>query len=275
MDQSMVDWFKGHVNCLKIKHFEGRHFCKGTELSIFPNLRTVRLPPKVLTALTKDKSQVFPTVQYLDLHDEIELFNSECVDQIRKLFPNVEHLVLNTELLDCVPNLASCLPRLRSLTFMMHDQDPKWMPESTRYHLSRWSRSLRRNCDLFFCREKDFVIVWLDKTSIENTRWYTFRTKPTPEEERHRPVALFDAYYREDEGNDYYGRQHHQLRRYRSYLNDSFFDENPSKNKRTFNDTFSNLTSRAALNNNLTTLRENFLGFCRNTAVFSRIFKCQ
>ncbi|CAF1369868.1 unnamed protein product [Adineta steineri] len=117
MDQHMVDWFKGHVNCLKIKHFEGRHFCKGTELSIFTNLRTVRLPPKALAVLSKDIFQVFPAVQSLDLRDEKELFQSECIDQIRKLFPNVEHFVLNTESLDCVSNLACCLPRLRSLTF--------------------------------------------------------------------------------------------------------------------------------------------------------------
>ncbi|CAF1078154.1 unnamed protein product [Adineta steineri] len=118
MDQPMVDWFKEHVNCLKIKHFEGRHFCKGTELSIFTNLRTVRLPPKALAALNNDESQVFSTVQYLDLRDEKELFHSECVDQIRKLFPNVEHLVFNTESLDCVPNLACCLLQLRSLTYL-------------------------------------------------------------------------------------------------------------------------------------------------------------
>ncbi|CAF4130091.1 unnamed protein product, partial [Adineta steineri] len=115
-------------------------FCEGTELSIFTNLRTVRLLPKALTTLSKDISQVFPTVQYLDLCDEIELFHSERVDQIQKLFPNVEHLVLNTESLDCVPNLACCLPRLRSLTCIMHDQDAEWNPYSITYHTSRWSQ---------------------------------------------------------------------------------------------------------------------------------------
>ncbi|CAF3837159.1 unnamed protein product [Adineta steineri] len=170
MDQPMVDWFKGHVNCLRIKHFKGRHFCKGTELSIFTNLRTVRLPPKALAVLSKDISQVFSTVQYLDLRDGKELFHSEYVDQIRKLFSNVEHLVLNTESLDCVPNLVCCLPRLRSLTCMMHDQDPSWDFDSIRYHLSRWSQNLRRKCDLFFYREEHFFIIWLDKASVENTR---------------------------------------------------------------------------------------------------------
>ncbi|CAF1320030.1 unnamed protein product [Adineta steineri] len=119
MDQYMVDWFKGHVNCLEIKHFEGRHFCKGTELSIFTNLRTVRLPPKALAVLSKAIFQVFPTVQYLDLRGEKELFHSECIEQIRELFPNVEHLVFNTQSLDCVPTLACCLPRLRSLTYLI------------------------------------------------------------------------------------------------------------------------------------------------------------
>ncbi|CAF4064282.1 unnamed protein product, partial [Adineta steineri] len=221
MDQYMVDWFKGHVNCLEIKHFEGRYFCKGTELSIFTNLRTVVLPPKALTALSKDISQVFSTVQCLDLRDEKELFHSECVDQIRKLFPNVEHLVLNTESLDCLPNLACCLPRLRSLTCMMHDQDPKWKPDSIRYHLSKWSQSLRQKCDLFFCREEDFLIIWLDKASINNTRWHTFRTKQTPKEERQRYVALFDPFYRKDDNdadeNNYYDRQHRQRQRYQPH----------------------------------------------------------
>ncbi|CAF1078229.1 unnamed protein product [Adineta steineri] len=229
MDQPMVDWFKGHVNCLKIKHFEGRYFCKGTELSIFTNLRTVRLPPKALAALTNDKSQVFSTVQYLDLRDEKELFHSECIEQIRELFPNVEHLVFNTESLDCVPNLACCLPRLRSLTCMMHDQDLDWEPGSIRYHLNKWSQSLRRKCDLFFCREEDFLIIWLDKASIENTRWHTFRTKQTSEKERQRFAALFDAPNSEDtsdaDENNYYGRQDRKRRRYQPHPNDLFFDE--------------------------------------------------
>ncbi|CAF1153039.1 unnamed protein product [Adineta steineri] len=268
MDQPMADWFKGHVNCLKIKHFEGRHFCKGTELSIFPNLRTVRLPPKALTALIKDISQVFLTVQYLDLRDEIDLFHSECVDQIRTLFPNVEHLVFNTESLDCVPNLACFLPRLRSLTCMVYDQDPNLDLDSIRYDLCMWSRRLQEKCGLFFCREEAFLIIWLDKASIENTQWSTIHIKPTPEKEQQRPVALFDASNREDDENDYYGRQHRPLR---SHLNDSFLDKNPSKNKKTFNDTFPNSTT---LRENLRNRFRYFLRFFRNTAAFSRIFKC-
>ncbi|CAF1500506.1 unnamed protein product [Adineta steineri] len=246
----MVDWLKGHVNCLKIKHFEGRHFCEGTELSIFTNLRTVRLLPKALTTLSKDISQVFPTVQYLDLRDEIELFHSERVDQIQKLFPNVEHLVLNTESLDCVPNLACCLPRLRSLTCIMHDQDSEWNPYSITYHTSRWSQSLRRKCDLFFCREEVFLIIWLDKASIENTQWHTFSTKKTPKEKRQGFAALFDASNSEDNSdddeNDYYG----------------------CRNVR--NNTFSNLTR---LRKNFCNRIRYFLRFCRRKPTFSRIYK--
>ncbi|CAF1196474.1 unnamed protein product [Adineta steineri] len=198
-------------------------------IDAYHNLRTVRLPPKALAALTNDKSQVFSTVQYLDLRHEKELFHSECIEQIRELFPNVEHLVFNTESLDCVPNLACCLPRLRSLTCMMHDQDPDWEPGSIRYHLNKWSQSLRRKCDLFFCREEDFLIIWLDKASIENTRWHTFRTKQTSEEERQHFAALFDAPNSEvtsdaDE-NNYYGRQDRKRRRYQPHPNDLFFDE--------------------------------------------------
>jgi hypothetical protein len=131
----------------------------------------------------------------LDISSDRHSFNEEVLVIIGKLFPKIEHLIINTRDLRNVPLLQIYLPRLRSLTFKNIDgrKSSPWDD----YAEGSLDEDLRRQTQFLFQREKARITVWIDKAALKESFWdinssepldYSMRTNAN----RNSPTFFFD-----------------------------------------------------------------------------------
>ncbi len=85
------------------------------------------------------------------------------------MFPNIEHLVINTRDLRNVPILQTYLPRLRSLTFVSTEQNKRSLFDD--YGEEMVNENLRRKTKFLFQRKGVWVTVWIDQAALQDSYW--------------------------------------------------------------------------------------------------------
>jgi len=105
----------------------------------------------------------------LDISGDQHSFNKEVLVIIGKLFPKIEHLIINTRDLRNVPLLQIYLPRLRSLTFKHMDERHSFLSDD--YLEGSLDEDLRRQTQFLFQRETDWFTVWIDKAALQEPYW--------------------------------------------------------------------------------------------------------
>ena len=173
LNDQLLTFIITHINCSRIQHLDISSTI-GSDL-IFPlvhsatNIRSLRLNLRQLYDELDGYQTIYPTVQSLDISSDQHSFSENVIFMIRRMFPNLEHLVIFTKHLQNVPMLETYFPRLRSLTF--HSVEFNSLASYDSYEEKLFDRSLRERTKFFFERDENLVTVWIDQAALRNSYW--------------------------------------------------------------------------------------------------------
>jgi hypothetical protein len=108
-------------------------------------------------------------LKFVDLSSDSHDFDERHIFIIANMFPNIEHLVINTRDLRNVPILQTYLPRLRSLTFVSTEQNKRSLFDD--YGEEMVNENLRRKTKFLFQRKGVWVTVWIDQAALQDSYW--------------------------------------------------------------------------------------------------------
>jgi hypothetical protein len=175
LDEDLLEWLLICVNYSQIKHLDISQLdtnCNTTTslLSYVRNIVSLRIKYGHLHTHQSAFSENNSCLKYLDMSLAEHRFHKKDIIIISKLFPHIEHLVINTKMLWNVPLLRTYLPRLCSLTFKIIDS------QFYSYNTAEkklWDTQLRRKIKFLFQRDDDWITVWIDQNALEESYWRT------------------------------------------------------------------------------------------------------
>jgi len=118
-------------------------------------------------------------IKCLDISTSQHRFDRDNIFVIANMFPNLEHLIINTGDLRDVPILQTYLPRLRSLTF-----PPGISIFSDGYEEKLFDHNLREKSQFLFQRETNSITVWIDQAALQDSYWRKGKTTTSSSSER-------------------------------------------------------------------------------------------
>jgi hypothetical protein len=178
LNDELLESMMKHIDCSRIRHLDILLF--NTTFSKIPLLLSyIRNIPFLRMKLSQILDYQNACVgndnclKCLDISGDQHSFNEEVLVIIGKLFPKIEHLIINIQDLSNVPLLQIYLPRLRSLTFKNIDgrKPSLW----NGYSEGSLDEDLRRQTQFLFQREKTWITVWIDKAALQEYFWKTKR----------------------------------------------------------------------------------------------------
>jgi hypothetical protein len=170
MNDELFEWIKTHIKCSRIKHLDVSHLDKEPNtisllLSSIRNIISLRIKLEQLLNYQHASLGTVNCLKFLDISAIPHSFIRQDIVMITKLFPNIEHLTINTQDLRNIPMLHTYLPRLHSLTFYsMISQYPSFEKS---YQQQLADHNLRQNTTCLFQREGNYLTVWIDQATFE------------------------------------------------------------------------------------------------------------
>ena len=174
-DHDSLNWILSHIDCSQIYYLEvsPSSISVRSLLPALRNVRCIRTSLDQIPNIAESSVQAMPSVRYLNLSDSKHSFDEEQIIMLARRFPNLEHLIIDTNQLSNVPFLQRELPRLRSLTHYIID--PAFRRLTSVPQLNRWEAALRRRTKLFFHRYQHYLTIWLDHAAENRSYWNRFR----------------------------------------------------------------------------------------------------
>jgi hypothetical protein len=164
-----------HVNCSRIKYLDVSSIKEENNKisSLLPytrNITSLRINLNQLSdhqfAYLKECSGII----YLDISADEHRFDTNNISVIGNMFPNLEHLTINTQDLWNVPKLQTYLPRLHSLTFLTITIAVSMFLDDG-YEGKLFDHTLRRKAEFLFQRERNYITVWIDRAALQDSYW--------------------------------------------------------------------------------------------------------
>lgn len=166
-------------------------------LSLFPNLRALGISFPLLFSDSNDDFPVNHNLQHLDLSAHSHPFHEEELVQIKKLFPNLEHLFIRPQSLDRVLQLQVLLPGLHSLKLYI-DRKKKHSTFEYGSALIYQLAHLGYRPNFSLGRDQDQFIIWLNQDAFQEENQRMSSGDPAPSHKPQRLLRLNDG-----NGDDY------------------------------------------------------------------------
>ena len=165
LDTSLVECLVRSMNCGGIEHldvssFNHRSNAMPALLSELRCIISLRIEYQHLFAYQDTYSTISMGIKYLDISVDEHRFSRKDIIDLCRLFPQLNHLAINTKDLSHIPLLKTYLPDLRSLTFAVDDQT-RPLPQTHR---------LTRQTEFCFKRSSQWMIIWIDDDALDETR---------------------------------------------------------------------------------------------------------
>ena len=178
LDPDLLKWFVTYVNYSHIKYLDISHLDNESStvtslLSHVRNIDSLRIQYNHLLTHRSAYSEQNNRLKYLDISVVKHSFDIQNIIIISKLFPYIEHLVINTKMLWNIPLLKTYLPHLCSLTFTIIDS------EFSSYNTDQknsWENKFRQKVEFLFQREDNWITIWIDQAALEESYWQKFNS---------------------------------------------------------------------------------------------------
>jgi hypothetical protein len=182
LDEDLLEWLLTCVNYSQIEHLDISQLdtkCNTTTalLSYVRNIVSLRIKYGHLHTHQSVFSENNSCLKYLDMSVAEHHFHKKDITIISKLFPDIEHLVINTKMLWNIPLLRTYLPRLCSLTFKIIDSQ---FSSYTNSKKKLWDKQFEQKIKFSFQRDDDWITVWIDQDALEESYWQTFNSLSDP-----------------------------------------------------------------------------------------------
>jgi hypothetical protein len=170
----LLELFITHVNCSKIKHLDVSFLKQKNHrivllLPYTRNIISVRINFNQLSDNQFAYLRECNKLKFVDLSSDSHDFDRKHILIIANMFPNIEHLVINTRDLRNVPILQTYLPRLRSLTFANTEQNN--ISFFNNYGQKMFDENLRQKTKFLFQRKGKWITVWIDQVALQDSYW--------------------------------------------------------------------------------------------------------
>ncbi|CAF4439641.1 unnamed protein product [Adineta steineri] len=108
-------------------------------------------------------------MKYLDISVSKHNFNEEDIMMISQLFPRIEHLIINTNMLANVSLIENYIPHLCSLTSNIIDESFRRYKS---YERKLWVDNLRQKFQVSFQFAIDNgMTIWIDQAALNESYW--------------------------------------------------------------------------------------------------------
>jgi hypothetical protein len=177
-NDNLLELLITHVDCSQIKHLDvsfpmERDNKISSLLPYIKNITSIRIN---FNQLRNDSPFVYlrecQKLRFVDLSSDIHEFNDARIRIIENFFPNIEHLLINTQDLQNVPLLQTYIPRLRSLTVANFDGDTIGS-FSDDYERKMADENVRRKSKFLFQRGSNWTTIWIDQDALKDSYWAT------------------------------------------------------------------------------------------------------
>ncbi len=108
-------------------------------------------------------------LKFLDISADQHGFSEKHIFTIANMFPNVKHLIINTQDLQNVSMLQIYLSRLCSLTFVHVKRSNVFFFDV--YRKQRDDENLWQKCQFLFQHDSDRITVWIDEAALQDFYW--------------------------------------------------------------------------------------------------------
>jgi hypothetical protein len=178
MNVELLEWIKTHIKCSRIKHLDVSHLDEESStisllLSSIRNIISLRIKLEQLLNYQHASLGTVNCLKFLDISAIQHSFIREDIVMITKLFPNIEHLTINTQDIRNIPMLQIYLPRLHSLTFYSTVSQDLLFDNS--YQQQMADHNLRQNTKFLFQRNEDYLTLWADQAIFQKSYWRNIR----------------------------------------------------------------------------------------------------
>jgi hypothetical protein len=168
-NDNLLELLITHVNCSQIKQLDISFLKKedskiSSLLSYMKNITSIRINFYQFVYMKQ-----CPKIKFVDLSTVQHSFNEEDLLIIENLFPNMEHLIINTRELQNIPLLQKYLSHLRSLTFANFKKSGRSIFDD--YEQKKADEQLRRNCQFLFQLGSNWTTIWIDQAALKDSYW--------------------------------------------------------------------------------------------------------
>ena len=177
LNLGLLQWLVTYVDYSRIKYLDVSHVnaVSGTMKSLFSivrNINALRIRYDNLFVQQVVYLGIDNCLKNLDISFNRHNFDRQDIITISTLFPNIEHLAINTIGLLDMSLLMTSLPHLRSLTSkIVKFQFPTFVNDSEQLS----GDQLRRYQQGIFQREHKWIIHWIDRNALRESNWQTFK----------------------------------------------------------------------------------------------------
>ncbi|CAF3937715.1 unnamed protein product [Rotaria sp. Silwood1] len=176
LNEDLFEWIKIHVNYSRISYLDIAPLIHESNtitllLSYATNINSLRIQYDRLLAHQNVYLEKKNCLKCLDISVVQHKFDKNDIVTIARLFPDIEHLRINTTSLFNVPLLQTYLPNLRCLTFKIMCRQ---FLSNDEYEQRLWDNNMRTNAHFLFQRRRDFITVWIDQDALKDSYWKKF-----------------------------------------------------------------------------------------------------
>jgi hypothetical protein len=176
LNPDLLQWLETYVNYSRIKYLDVSRVngVSGTMKSLLSTVRNINalriryddLLVQQVVYLGRDNC-----LKSLDISFNRHNFDTQDIITISILFPNLEHLTINTRGVLDISLLMTSLPYLRSLTSkIVNFQFPTFVNNGEQLSYDQ----LRRYQEVLFQREHKWITHWIDRGAFRESNWQTF-----------------------------------------------------------------------------------------------------
>jgi hypothetical protein len=174
LNDNIFELIMTYVNCSRIKYLDVSSIKQSTNnvsllLSYTRNIISLRIKFSQVSDVQLPHLKQFNSIKSLDISADQHSFKEKNICAIGKMFPSIEHLMINTEDLQNIPMLQTYVPRLRSLTFRSteHNQIAPFYG----YGESIFDHILRGKAEFLCYHENNCITVWIDEATLQDSFW--------------------------------------------------------------------------------------------------------
>lgn len=176
LDNDLLEWLLTFVNYSQIEYLDLSFLNNQPNtiislLSHVKNITSLRIQYSRLLVYQHIYRGKDNCLKYLDISVDKHSFGERDINTISALFPNIEHIAINTTDLSNIPLLQTYLPHLCSLTFK--DMDNQFS-SYTNHKKNEWHDQLRQEVQFSFQRTQEWITVWIDRAALEEPYWQKF-----------------------------------------------------------------------------------------------------
>lgn len=174
-DDKLLEWLLTYVNYSQIKYLDLSFYNHQSHsisllLSYLKNLISLRIPYNRLLIYQHVYSGKDNYLKQLDISMNKHNFDKKDIEIISKLFPYLEHLIINTIDLSNIPLLKIFFPYLCSLTFKIFDDQ---------FLLNHYRKQKILDEQLSRClfqRNEEWITIWIDQVVLDDSYWQEFNS---------------------------------------------------------------------------------------------------